>query len=196
MFGIALGVLIGVTHLLGYWIYYKGSHSKENPIQPEPMSWLIWAFGSFVNLISYGLLAGDLVKDILPLVCSLACVMIFVDQWFQRGKKIEKMTKEGLSMFSLDTGSMLIGFLTRSALVTNICCQIGTIASFIPILRATAKDPTKEKPLPWIVWSIAYGLDVILVICRWEKWGDVVYPIVEFILCFIIAVISNRKRTT
>jgi hypothetical protein len=194
MFSTALGVLIGVIHLLGYWIYYKGSHSKENPIRPEPMSWLIWAFGSFVNLASYSLLSGDMVKDILPLVCSLACVYIFVDQWIQRGKKLEKMTKEGISMFSLDAGSMFIGFITRSALVANICCQIGTVASFIPMLRATAKDPTREKPLPWIIWSIAYGLDVILVISRWEKWGDVVYPATCLVLHVLMVVIINRGK--
>ena len=194
MFSLALGVLIGVLHLLGYWIYYRASHSEKDAIQPEPMSWLIWAFGSFVNLLSYSLLSGDLVKDILPLVCSVACVLIFISQWKARGKKLEKMTKEGISMLLLDALSMIIGFITMSALVTNISCQVGTVASFIPILRATAKDPTKEKPLPWIIWSLAYGLDVILVITRWEKWGDVVYPATCLVLHILMAIIANRKK--
>ena len=196
MFSFAFGVLIGVTHLLGYWIYYRASHSEKDAIKPEPMSWLIWTFGSFVNLFSYSLLSGDLVKDILPFVCSLACVVIFIDQWFQRGRKLEKMTREGLSMLSLDAGSMAIGFITMSALVANVSCQVGTVASYIPILRSTAKDPSRERLLPWIIWSLAYGLDVILVTVRWEKWGDVVYPATCFVLSLLMAVITLRRRTS
>ena len=97
-------------------------------------------------------------------------------------------------MLSLDVLSMIIGFITMSALVANISCQVGTVASFIPILRATAKDPTREKPLPWIIWSAAYGLDVILVITRWEKWGDVVYPATCLVLHILMVTIANRKK--
>lgn len=195
MFSLALGVLIGVTHLLGYLAYYLAMHSKRRPIKPEPMSWLIWTIGSFVDLFSYSLLSGDLVKDILPFVCSVACVWIFVDQWRRRRWKLEKITREGFSMLSIDASASVIGLMTMSALVANISYQVGTVASFIPILRATDKDPTRERFLPWLLWSTAYGLQVILVAIRWEKWGDLVYPVVGFILSVIMAVITNRRRT-
>jgi len=195
MISLALGILIGVIHLLGYWIYYRESHAEKDAIKPEPMSWMLWTFGSLVNLFSYSILSGDLVKDILPFVCSVACILIFIDQWKARGRRLEKVTKEGLSMLSLDVISLVVGCLTMSALVTNISCQVGTVATYVPIIMSTDKEPTREKPLPWILWSLAYGLDVILVIARWEQWGDVVYPATCFVLTVIVAVITTRKRT-
>ena len=188
-----LGVLVGVIHLLGYWLYYKAMNSGKDSIKPEPMSWLIWTVGSVVNLVTYAIMAGDWVKDILPAVCSISCVAIFCVQ-IRKGL-FEKLTKEGILMLSLDICAMMIAFVSKSATVGNIACQVGTVASYVPMIRSTVRNPNQEKPLPWIFWSTAYALDVVLIISRWDKWEDVAYPAVCFFLSLTMALVANKRTS-
>ena len=193
MFSIALGVLIGVIHLLGYWIYYRAS-SLHKETNPNTASWSIWAFGSVVNLLTYASMSNDWVKDILPAVCSLACIVVYI-AYLQQGKfKMPGLTD--ILIFSTDIAATIVWLVAKSPLIGNMSCQAGTVLSFIPIIRDTMKDSKDEEPLPWIIWSIAYALDVVLVIARWKQWGDVVYPITCLALSITMAIIANKRRTT
>lgn len=193
MFSLALGVLIGVIHLLGYWIYYRMS-SLHKETSPNTASWSIWAFGSIINLLTYASMSNDWVKDILPAVCSLACIVVYVGYLRQGKFKMPGLTD--ILIFSTDIVATIVWLVANSPLIGNMACQASTILSYLPIIRETMKDPRKEKPLPWFIWTAAYGLDVILVIMRWQQWGDVVYPAVSFILCLIMLIIANRRRTS
>ncbi|MCX6717525.1 MAG: hypothetical protein NTU76_02525 [Candidatus Taylorbacteria bacterium] len=98
-------------------------------------------------------------------------------------------------IFSADIVATIVWLVAKSALIGNMACQIGTVFSFIPIIRETMKNPKSERRTPWILWSTAYGLDVVLVITRWNQWGDVVYPATLLILDVLMAIIANRRRT-
>lgn len=193
MVSIALGILIGVIHLLGYWIYYRMS-SLYKETSPNTGSWSVWAFGSVVNLLTYSSMSNDWVKDILPAVCSLACIVIYVS--FLRQGKFEVPTLSDILIFSIDIMATMVWFSTNSPLMGNIVCQASDAISFIPIIKETMRNPRRERPLPWIIWSIAYVLDVILVIIRWRQWGDMVYPITSLALALTMVIITNRRRTT
>jgi hypothetical protein len=168
--------------------------SSQEETNPNIASWSIWAFGSIVNLLTYASMSNDLVKDILPAVCSLACLVIYIS--YLRQGKFEVPRFIDILIFSTDIMATIVWLTTSSPLVGNMACQASLILSFIPIIRETIKDSKKERPLPWIIWSMAYGLDIILVIARWEKWGDVVYPATCFILHASIAIITKQRRTT
>ena len=189
---IILGILIGVAHLSGYWIYYRIS-SLHKETSPNTASWSIWAFGSVINLLTYSSLSNDWVKDILPAVCSVCCIVVFAS-YFRQGK-FERLGFADILIFSIDIVATIVWLIVDSPLVGNLACQFGTVLSFIPIIRETVKDPKKEKPLSWIIWSFAYGLDVILVIMRWNQWGDVVYPATCLVLHFLMAIISTKRRS-
>jgi len=192
MISIALGVLIGVIHLLGYWIYYRMS-SQHKETNPNTASWSIWAIGSIVNLLTYASMSNDWVKDILPAICSLACIVVYVGYLRQGKFKMPGLTD--ILIFSLDIVATIVWLVANSPLIGNMACQAGTVLSYIPIIRETMKNPQSERRSPWVLWSMAYVLDVILVIARWNQWGDVVYPATNLILCLIMAIIANRRRT-
>lgn len=193
MISISLGILIGVTHLLGYWIYYRTS-SLYKETAPNTASWSVWAFGSIVNLLTYASMSNDWVKDILPAVCSVACLVIYVS--YLRQGKFEVPKFSDILIFSADIMATIVWMSTNSPLIGNMACQGSEVISFIPIIRETMRHPRRERPLPWIIWSIAYALDVILVIIRWRQWGDMVYPVTSLALSLTMIIITNRRRTT
>ncbi len=67
-----------------------------------------------------------------------------------------------------------------------------TIIPFLPIIRETIKHPQKERSLPWLVWTIAYGT---LVYATYLNNGLVsellIYPAVCVLLHFLMAIISS-----
>jgi len=189
---IIIGVLIGVMHLFGYWTYYRTS-SLHKETSPNTASWSIWAFGSVVNLLTYSSMSNDWVKDILPAVCGFCCIVVFV--CYLRQEKFQKLGLTDILIFSFDVLATIVWLVADSALIGNMACQLGTVISFYPIIRETLKDPKKERPLAWTVWSIAYGLDIVLVTIRWTQWGDVVYPATCFVLHVLMAVISTKRRS-
>jgi len=192
MISIIIGVLIGVTHLFGYWTYYRTS-ALHKETSPNTASWSIWAFGSVVNLLTYSSMSNDWVKDILPAVCSFCCIVVFV--CYLRQGKLQKLSLTDILIFSFDIVATTVWLVADSALIGNMACQLGTVISFYPIIRETLKDPKKERPLAWIIWSIAYGLDIVLVIMRWVQWGDVVYPATCLVLHVLMIVISTKRRS-
>ena len=192
MISIIIGILIGVTHLFGYWTYYRTS-TLYKETSPNTVSWSIWAFGSIINLLTYSSMSNDWVKDILPAVCSFCCIVVFVG--YLRQGKFQKLGRTEILIFSLDIVATIVWLVADSALIGNIACQLGTALSFYPIIRETLKDPKKERPLAWIIWSTAYGLDIVLVIMRWTQWGDVVYPATCLVLHVLMAIISTKRRS-
>ncbi len=187
---ILLGVIVGVVHLAGYWFYHKAQ--RKSGIKPDQSSWLMWAGGSILNLISYSKMSGDWVKDILPAVCAFACIILFAEQCYLFGFK--KIPLKDIPSFLCDLGATMVWYIAGSPLVGNIAYQIATVATFVPIIRETRREPMCEDRLPWMTWSIAYGLDVVLVITRWNQWGDVVYPLVCLVLHILMAVSAKKKQ--
>lgn len=192
MISIIIGILVGVTHLLGYWTYYRIS-SLHKETSPNTASWSIWAFGSVVNLLTYSSMSNDWVKDILPAVCSFCCTVVFVG--YLRQGKFKKIKLVDVFVFLIVIIAIVIWQVVDSPMIGNMACQLGTVLSFYPIIRETLKDPKREKPLAWTIWSCAYGLDIVLVIMRWNQWGDMAYPATCFVLHVLMAIISTKRRS-
>lgn len=179
---IALIVLIvGITHVFGYYLYYL---TVKDGVKPNTTSWSIWTFGSLINLFSYSELTGDWYKNVLPIACSVSCIILYI-ALFYKGK-FRKLNAINYVTILIDIIATLLWFITDSALIGNIALQVSTIISFAPIIREIYDEDENEKPLPWLLWSIAYSLDLVVIFFRWEKWGDVVYPAVCFILHFLV----------
>ena len=187
---ILCGVLAGLAHVLGYWIYNKGVFSDPT-LKPNATSWGLWAFGSLLTCSSYAQLAHDWVKEILPFVCVTACILTFLA--FLAKGKLGRPDKYEAIILILDL--IILGFwiLTDSARYTNLFLQVSTIVSFVPIIRSVWKDPKTENPLPWFVWSTAYALMSLTVIFRYEKWWDLAYPVNYLILHIIVGLIAKSR---
>lgn len=174
-----LAILVALTLLAGYAVYYK---SVKNGVRPNTTLWTLWTFGSLLELASYMVVTGDWAKNVLPLVCAVACIVLYI--YFLAHGKFQRLTFGNILIIIADIAALILWFVTESALVANLAMQVSTVISFIPMYKEVFDEDENETQLPWIIWSITYALDILLVITRWEKWGDLAYPLTNFVLHF------------
>jgi len=190
MEGISLGVAAGVIHIVAYADYIRRIINER--ISPNAASWSIWAFGAFLESVSYIFVSGDWVKDILPIVCALCAIALFII-CIIRGH-FEKLSKLEWFLVISDCIVLIIWFITNSALIANILFVLTCLISFIPIFIHVYKDPRVEHALPWFMWSGAYLLMTLTVLTRWQKWEDLLYPLVFLILHLGVAILAINWR--
>lgn len=176
-----LGIIVVLTQIGGYYAYYV---STKNEVRPNTTSWTIWTVGAILELVSYVNVTDDWVKALLPLACSISCIFLYV-HILMKGK-FQKISLGNIVILVMDFIALGLWYITDSALIGNIALQVSTIISFVPIYREVYDQEENETQPPWIIWSIAYFLDVILIFMRWEKWGDLVYPLTNLALHFIM----------
>lgn len=190
MIAIISSVIAGLLQLIGYIIYYK--KVLTGSIVPNTASWLIWAIGGILTTSSYIFVSKDIVKDILPIVCSLTVVFIFI-LCLLRGK-FGKIDSFEWVIIILDIGITLYWYFSKDAFITNVLFVLSAFPSFIPIIRAAWKNPENESSLPWVIWSLAYVCMTITVLLRYDKWQDLFYPVALFCLHIIIAALASDFR--
>lgn len=184
---ITTSIFAGVLQLLGYFIYNQKVLSGK--IIPNTASWFIWAIGGVLTTASYIFVSGDLVKDILPIVCSLSAIFIFIF-CLMRGH-FQKIDSFEWIVIILDVCITIYWYLSKEPFITNMLYVLSAFPSFIPIIRFVWKNPLSEDATPWTLWSIAYLLMTATIIMRYEKWQDLFYPIVLFFLSITVAILSS-----
>lgn len=189
---LTISVCAGIVQILGYVIYNREMFLGR--IKPNATSWFMWGMGSALATWSYVALSQDWVKDILPVTCAIVCILTFVFALLQGNYQRPDMYDVFVCV--LDMGILGFWFLTDSDEYTNLLFQIDAILSFVPIIKGTWKNPSNERATPWIMWSIAYSLMGVVVLMRFEKWWDLMYPVNYFVLhlTIVFIVLLRRKR--
>ncbi len=191
-----LGVLAGILQIAGYWIYGRASLASD--IKPNAASWAAWSFGSLINLISYASLTqGDWKKDALPAACSFCCLTMTV-VLLLKGHMHKPREPWEWCAFVIDAVASLVFLATLGQPVfANTLVQVGTVASFVPVVRDTLSSPENEKPAPWVVWSLAYATLLLVVLLDRDSENTVaeaLYPATCLALHSLVACLSTRKN--
>lgn len=193
-FSVALGIFAGLLQIAGYFDYFKKIGIGR--IKPNAASWSIWAFGAVLESASYVFVTGDWVKNILPIACAVCAVSLFLI-CLKRGH-FEKVTRFEWILVIADCIAIFVWWWFESAVYANLLLVLTAIVSFIPIIMHVWKDPKAEHARPWFLWTYAYATLALVVVFRWEKWEDFVYPGIFLILHLIVAVLaldSRRKKS-
>lgn len=193
---ITVGILAGISQLIGYILYWRLVVTAEDKL-PNPLTWFMFGYGTLVLTIlefDVGATWGELY---LPMICSISGFGVAVFIWWSSFKTTKRYWPrewnvrhvefwDGLSLL-LDIIVTLCyvvawGIFTWGALDTVnrhiallmflLFSNISTIFNFVPILRDTRLHPDHEHWLPWVVWTFSYSLLTI------ETWfhEDVVVP--------------------
>ena len=186
---ILLGFLAAGMQLVGYFLYWKSSRSGET--NSNPVSWLIWTYGSLISLGTYSQMTGDWVKSLLPIACAVACVFICFQVFRQNG--LGKLDRFDYVVLGLDLVVTVVWYFV-GPMPANLLDQGSTIVSFFPLIRGMVKGINKEAQAPWLIWTIAYLLLGVTVVMRYDKWEDLAYPVVCAVMHMIIWVIALIKR--
>ncbi len=170
-------------------------YNNEPEINPNLTSWTIWGWTSLIDTWNYvELTNGDWQKNALSIVCSLCCLITWVIL-LSKGKFKKPKLKDYISL-AICFGALFIWKYFDLIRESNIALQVDNVISFIPILfgiHGVYRNPTSERPLPWIWWSIPYGIGSIVVIVRLEDWVELLYPISSLVLHGLVALFAYRK---
>lgn len=188
-----LSIATGVMHIIAFWAYHR--QMLKGFCFPQLGTWGLWVFISTTNCISYIIMSGDIIKGILPIASTIACIWVFI-------KAVSKNVFVKFDLWDKAvfwTGIIALGFWWhyRSATYGNLLLQISIAVSFIPTYRGIIQNPkTEKRVLPWFVWSFAYLLNLIVIFFRWRgQYQDLVYPINCLVLHFAVGVLVIIKNT-
>ncbi len=183
---IALGFAAGAIQLVGYWVYNKGANGKINT-----GSWSMWALAGVIDFASYFALTGDWVINILPAVCAVAAIGTFCLAIAR--KRFSCPDKTDWAFVGVDGVITVVWYFTN-AVVANLLYQVSAVLSFLPMYRGQLAGREVEKPLPWIIWTVAYTLLTAAVILRLERWEELVYPVSHAVVHLGVVLIAVTKQ--
>lgn len=185
-----LGVAAGLIHVVAFIIYHKQMLQRTS--RPNRATWTLWVFISTLNCISYIVMSGDIIKGLLPIASTTACIVVFVVSLFKG--KLSRLDLEDYIALVFGFVSLFVWWAYRSATYANLLLQVCIVISFIPTYRGVWKDPSNEKSLPWFVWASAYILTITVVFLRWQgQYQDLVYPINCLLLHGGVGILTLRK---
>lgn len=171
---VILGIVAGLIHIVAFAIYHR--QMLLGTSRPNRATWTLWVFISTLNCISYIAMSRDVIKGLLPIASTIACIVVFVVSLFKG--KLSKLNLGDQVALMLGFVSIFVWWGYRSATYANLLLQVCIVISFIPTIHGVWEDPKNEKALPWFIWSSAYILTIIVVFLRWQgQYQDFVYPI-------------------
>lgn len=199
MAGGILGVLAAIFQISGYLLYIRNFLKRS--IRPNAASYLMFAYGT--ALVAFLALENGAQWPELLLLCACASMSVIIAIMCLRKNATEPVDRFEAIVFSADlwltVGYALLVFshVDKAAYAAAflILGNVTTLTSFMPILRSTWRDPRREQPLPWIVWSCAYLLLTAATLATTGLSEPVLllYPLANVTLHVAMALFSLRK---
>jgi hypothetical protein len=207
-----LAILAGGLQALGYILYLRDGH-----IDPNPLTWLMFAYGTAVlTILEFDRQAswGEL---FLPVVCAVMGILVAAKCWlrtksFGGGLLDIFKPKDSLdkSAFSADVVITIVyvfcwvlasiqfisdGSRQTAALVFLIGSNLTTLTAFLPILKSTSAEPQRERATPWVIWTLAYASLLLLTVLNGNGFSELMlYPLSCTILHGLVAWYARPAR--
>ena len=129
----------------------------------------------------------------LPAISTASC-MITALIFFRKGK-LNKLDFWDSIALVLGLIAAFVWFRYQSAEYSNLILQPSIMISFIPTYRGAIRENSEKNSLPWIIWSAAYIVQIVLVFLTWDaNYLRFVYPINCLLLHLVVAIISIAKN--
>ncbi|OHA15874.1 MAG: hypothetical protein A3A10_01245 [Candidatus Tagabacteria bacterium RIFCSPLOWO2_01_FULL_42_9] len=159
---------------------------------PNVATWTIWTYLVVLNVSSYYIMTGDLVKSFVGIISAIAVLLTFLISLvfgkFSRPKNIQ------LLMLAIGLVAGLVWWICRSATYANLIMQGCLVISFIPMFIELWGNPNKETPLSWFLWAAAYGMAVAAVLLRWNgNVVDIIFPLRSAVFHAAVGFLAMRK---
>jgi hypothetical protein len=197
---VLLAILAAVLQAVGYMLYARLFLNRQ--IRPNAASSFMFAYGTaLLVLLEYGDGAGWVVLA-LPATCAALSVGIAL--LCLRKGATDSVDKVEATAFSADVwltvmwAAIAFGYGAVSPFSTGflLAGNVTTLTAFFPVLRSTWRNPEREQPGPWLVWTAAYS--VLAVVTFLADQGRhpalLVYPLLSVALHGSIAVMALRGR--
>jgi hypothetical protein len=169
-------------------------------------TWIILAFGDFLDLASYFEMTEDWWKSIVPASFAVGSILTFGIGYMRKRFSwpdrfdwcvifIDLLIIGVWTWYEANTATMDLGSheLAPPA-VANLALQATAIVAFIPMYRALLSGKEREQSLPWILWTIAFVLFSTSSLFNLDTIEEVVYPIVGLLTHGLVIVLVRRAN--
>lgn len=221
MFVIYIAALCsGLLQALGYIVYIQKSlrkaatpsgaseESARTEIEPNPTTWFMFAYGTAtLTVLEWDREANWLIL-ILPVTCAVLSLRVAAICMSQGKLKWPKSRVDVLAFLmdvSLTFAYISVWVASQKAVITTaehrelvllflVLSNLSTLVSFIPMIRGVIQDPETEHPLPWFIWTCAYGS---LGFVTASEYGFMsvfmIYPAMNFFLHLLVGACATRR---
>lgn len=162
-----------------------GSYLKQlitGESTPNPATWLIWVVITIINTLTYlSVVQGNILTALVSIALAVGISIIFVTaaskHRFTRLGKIETVSL----LLAVIAG--IVWQVANNAVIANLMLQIIFLISFYPTIHGLVTNQLVDKPLPWILASIAYTILIITLILDSAKspWSTFAFPIINLL---------------
>lgn len=202
----AFGILSGLLQVAGYLYYANKARQKQ--IEPNPTSWIMWGYGTTLIFLLEADSGASGAMLILPAACALSSIAVGFICWQHGTLQWPAETWAKASLYSdLVLTAIYLGSwsLLGTSLLTDIqkdkadiallvIGSLSTLVTFIPMLIETWREPRREQPWPWVVWTTAYAALTVATISSSEwTWYLLLYPAQCLVLHAAVAGLSRRR---
>lgn len=193
----AIAVFAGFLHGAAYVYYLR--LAVRGRTWPNPASWLMFAYGTALILLIESRAGASWRELLLPVVCATSSIFIAVAAWRKSGAATSLTPFDWWAFradVALTLGYLAVWYAMQSGFIpaeyrfaANVVFLIGvnatTLTSFLPLLMSARRDPLTEHAGPWVMWSLAYLLLIVVTVLHAsgpEGLLLLIYPAVNFIL--------------
>lgn len=187
---VTLGLIAALLHGVAYFTY--NVQAKMGRSSPNAATWSVSAFLAILNAFSYREMSGDAVTTLQFFTGSIACVITFL--YVLTIGKFSWLKLKEWALFALGLLATLIWWRFRNATGANIIILFAFLIAFIPTLEGVWRNPFKETPLPWVLWTIAFFITTANVVLRGNKLVALIMPIVLLVVHCGVAILSAQSR--
>lgn len=186
-----VSILASLTHLTAFVIYNYKQILGES--KPNIVSWFLWGGLASLNFLTYKSMSQSWIVSLLSLTGSIMCALTFLISLVKG--KFSKLNWVDYAALLFGWASIFVWMFYHSAMYANFIVLFGVSVGFIPTYKSVFSNPKNETPLPWLLWSIAFFLGLVVVIAKFDgKGGNFVYPISMLILHFGVYLKSSKKQ--
>ncbi len=194
------------VHVLGYAVYI--AFVRRGQIDANPLSWLMFAYGTgLLTFLEYRSGAAW-TELLLPIACSVSSVAVAALSL--RTTRMQKVEFPDIAAFCVDV-LLTLAYVGVWAASRNgldhayaelavigflVCANLTTVTAFAPLLRSTFACPSNERILPWMLWTTAYLLLLIVTLrdtTSFERLSLLLYPALNAALHFGVMVLAMSR---
>lgn len=188
---LVLGIAAAVFHGTGFILYRRQMKRKHST--PNIAMWSVGMFLTLLNALTFRAMSGDPAATLQFFVGFLGCSYIFFYALTKRHFKWPG-PMEVVTIFLGVVGGV-IWFKFRQATWANMIVFLALAISTWPTFLAVYRDPFKDSPCSWIMWTTAYVITTINVMLR-PDWHAValVNPALSIIEHAAVAFLSRQER--
>lgn len=186
-----LGASAAFLHGVAYILY--NLQAKKRDSKPNAASWIIWAFLAGLNAFSFRAMNNDdTAMALQTFVGTVGSILTFFITLAAR--RFTWPESRAWMCAALAFLAILVWWYFRNATGANFIVLFAVLVSFQPMLEGVIKDPYKETPRSWIIWTVAYLVSTANVVLYSDNGLACISPIVLAIAHGSIAVLSRQKR--